>query len=135
MTFVLLDLMRLDCPEVNEALATGKLSGDGRLMEIPEPTASALRRCGLITQAPVISPPSEPKWVGVVKKLATPEDLGVGDTIARVIGPVGGDAFKLWFEKLFGCSCGCPERQEELNRRFPYVDSLRPVNGAVRSLH
>ena len=55
-----------------------------------------------------------------IKLMRTPEDAGVGDTIARVIGPVGGDAYKAWFLETFGKSCGCTERQEQLNETFPY---------------
>lgn len=54
------------------------------------------------------------------KLLRTPEDTGIGDTIARLVGPVGGDAYKKWFKDTFGKSCGCTERQQDLNERFPY---------------
>ena len=55
-----------------------------------------------------------------LKLMRTPEDKGVGDTIARVVGPIGGDAYKVWFMDTFGRSCGCTERQDSLNERFPY---------------
>lgn len=55
-----------------------------------------------------------------IKLMRTPEEKGVGDTIARVIGPVGGDAYKTWFTTTFGKPCGCAERQENLNQLFPY---------------
>ena len=55
-----------------------------------------------------------------IKLMRTPEDSGVGDTIARVIGPIGGDAYKQWFLETFGKACGCTERQDQLNERFPY---------------
>jgi hypothetical protein len=54
------------------------------------------------------------------KLLRTKEDTGIGDTIARLVGPVGGDAYKQWFKETFGKSCGCTERQQDLNERFPY---------------
>ena len=60
-----------------------------------------------------------PLWAIALKALAIPEDKGAGDTIARVIGPIGGDAFKAW-RKSIGKPCKCPDRQEKLNRLFPY---------------
>ena len=55
-----------------------------------------------------------------MKALAVPEDEGVGDTIARIVGPIGGNAYKVWFKATFGKSCGCTERQSAWNQRFPY---------------
>lgn len=54
-----------------------------------------------------------------LKLLAKPGDRGAGDIIARVIGPIGGDAFKIWHKRLFGKACGCTARQENLNERWP----------------
>lgn len=51
--------------------------------------------------------------------LAKPEDRGLGDIIAREIGPVGGDAYKKWYKTIFGVPCGCTERQEDLNLSYP----------------
>jgi len=61
-----------------------------------------------------------PAWAKGLKLISTKEDKGIGDTIARTIGPLGGDAFKTWFPKITGKSCGCNERQETLNKRYPY---------------
>ncbi len=61
-----------------------------------------------------------PLWAKTVARLASPEDRGVGDTIARTIGPVGGDAFKKWFHTFTGHPCGCDFRQERLNDLFGY---------------
>lgn len=55
-----------------------------------------------------------------LKLLKSPEDSGVGDTIARTVGPVGGDNYKKWFKDTFGRTCGCTERQDQLNEQFPY---------------
>lgn len=46
-------------------------------------------------------------------------EIGVGDTIARLLGGPG-EAFKKWFEEFFGRSCGCVSRQRFLNEKFPY---------------
>lgn len=66
--------------------------------------------------------PQSREWPVLVKLVAVmrkESDRGVGDTVARVIGPAGGDAFKEWMDKL-GLNCGCGERQEWLNGLYPY---------------
>ena len=47
-------------------------------------------------------------------------DRGVGDTIARLVRPLGGETFKVAFKRVFGFNCGCDRRQETLNMRWPY---------------
>lgn len=54
-----------------------------------------------------------------LKALAKEGDRGSGDIIARTVGPIGGEAFKKWYKLLFGKDCGCGNRQEALNRRWP----------------
>ena len=54
-----------------------------------------------------------------LKLLAIPSDKGLGDIVERVIGPIGGDAYKAWYEKAFGKPCKCTKRQDGLNERFP----------------
>jgi len=61
-----------------------------------------------------------PLWAKTIARLAASEDRGVGDTIARTIGPVGGDAFKEWYAALTGHPCGCDVRQERLNTLYAY---------------
>jgi len=51
--------------------------------------------------------------------LAAKGDRGAGDIIARVIGPIGGTAFKAWYKVTFGKDCGCAGRHEVLNARWP----------------
>lgn len=60
-----------------------------------------------------------PLWALEVAKRAQPGDTGVGDIIARTVGPIGGDLFKSWFQTIFSKSCGCTERQESLNLQYP----------------
>jgi hypothetical protein len=55
-----------------------------------------------------------------LKLIRTPEDTGAGDTIARIVGPIGGEAYKKWFLETFGRTCGCTERQEKINEQYPY---------------
>ena len=54
-----------------------------------------------------------------LRALARPEDRGLGDVLAHAIGPFGGDAFKAYWRRTLGRSCGCEARQEALNARYP----------------
>jgi hypothetical protein len=67
-----------------------------------------------------------PAWARALRSISIESDLGIGDTIARVIGPVGGDAFKAWRISI-GKPCACKLRQERLNARFPYNHSRTSV--------
>lgn len=71
---------------------------------------------------PIINWPMSPFGVmaRTLKLFRTPDDKGVGDTLARIVGPIGGDAYKVWFKETFGRTCGCTERQEKINEQFPY---------------
>ena len=60
-----------------------------------------------------------PMWALIAVLVKVDGDAGVGDTIARVIGPIGGDAYRAWRASL-GRPCRCKERQEQLNKRYPY---------------
>lgn len=93
------------------------------------PVISSLKPMPPVLSDPVTKPVAVPVvWplnmfgvaARVMKLSRTPEDRGVGDTLARVIGPIGGDAYKKWFLEVFGKSCGCQERQDKLNEMFPY---------------
>lgn len=61
-----------------------------------------------------------PLWARAMRLLRTSSDAGLGDTIARVIGPIGGDVFKAWYLKVVGHECGCDDRQERLNELYRY---------------
>lgn len=78
-----------------------------------------------------VQPPKEwPLFLRPLKLLAKPEDKGLGDIIARKIGPIGGEKYKRWYEKTFGKSCNCEIRQETWNKRYPLPakKSLFPLN-------
>lgn len=91
--------------------------------EVERQLAAALPENFVTTVAPDRSPAvprdSWPIWAKAMAMIATKEDKGLGDVIARTIGPVGGDAFKAWFEKTLKRPCGCAERQESLNAQYP----------------
>lgn len=60
-----------------------------------------------------------PLTARVIRRLRAPEDRGVGDTIHRHLGAPG-----RWFESAMttlGVQCGCADRRDWLNRRFPYT--------------
>lgn len=61
----------------------------------------------------------EPSWVRFVALFKTPEDVGVGDTVARYAAMLGGELFKAWSKRI-GLPCGCTRRQAEWNARWPY---------------
>lgn len=60
-----------------------------------------------------------PLYLQPFKLLAQEGDKGLGDIVEHVIGPAGGGAYKSWYEKTFGVGCGCNQRQDRLNQRYP----------------
>lgn len=53
------------------------------------------------------------------KLLAKEGDKGLGSIVERVIGPIGGTAYREWFQAIFGRPCGCSERRDRLNEDYP----------------
>ncbi len=60
-----------------------------------------------------------PIWAKALKHLATPNDKGIGDVIARTIGAENSEAFKKWFKATTGKDCGCTGRQRRWNIEYP----------------
>ncbi len=60
-----------------------------------------------------------PMWTKALKQLATPEDKGIGDVVARTIGAENSEAFKKWFKVTTGKDCGCTGRQRRWNIEYP----------------
>jgi hypothetical protein len=60
-----------------------------------------------------------PLWAKAFGYISKPEDAGVGDVIARIIGPTNSEAFKTWHKRKFGVDCGCSGRQRLWNRLYP----------------
>jgi len=48
-----------------------------------------------------------------------PSDTGLGDIVERIVGPIGGEEFKKWYKTIFGKDCGCGQRKQWLNGRYP----------------
>ena len=60
-----------------------------------------------------------PLWAKALRQFSTPEDKGIGDVVARIIGNENSIAFKAWFESTFKRKCGCTGRQAQWNLRYP----------------
>ena len=60
-----------------------------------------------------------PNWVRLVRMIRIPSDIGIGDTLQRQFANYGGERFKEWATKL-GIDCGCTERQNHYNKKYPY---------------
>ena len=63
-------------------------------------------------------PHDQSKWPLLARsaaKLAKPDEIGVGDTVQRLAAFVGGEQFKALVP-----NCGCSDRRQWLNQRFPY---------------
>lgn len=72
----------------------------------------------LIAEAPSKATP----WPLLIRGIARQRiesDKGVGDTIHRILSKMGGSQFE-WVMKRLGINCGCGDRQEWLNRVYPY---------------
>lgn len=66
-----------------------------------------------------------PKWAVAAAAHATPEDGGVGDTVARFTTAMGLASLAKGLKKLTGLGCGCGARQDGWNKRFPYATTER----------
>ncbi len=60
-----------------------------------------------------------PIWAKTLKQFATPEDKGIGDVVARMIGDENSAKFKAWHLATFGRPCGCNGRQKLWNQKYP----------------
>lgn len=91
-----------------------------------KPSLGICRQCGGNPVQVTVSAPSHiapessewPWWAKALKKRAQAGEKGIGDTLARKFGSTG-EAFKKVMECI-GIQCGCQQRQEWLNARYPY---------------
>ena len=70
-----------------------------------------------------VSPMAEkqwPLWAEAISFFKSDTDIGVGDTVERIIGKANSAGFKAWHLKTFGKGCGCSERKSLWNAKFPY---------------
>lgn len=74
-------------------------------------------------QSPVTIPESD--WPELVKLMALTRkagDAGLGDTVTRFFGgKTISMSFERWFKRAFGRDCGCSNRCNWLNQRYPYL--------------
>lgn len=75
---------------------------------------------GIPQPKPVASkPPGEwPMLVRPLKPLAQPGDKGLGDIVERQLG-VAGETFKQTYAAVIGKPCGCTNRRDWLNQKYP----------------
>lgn len=66
-----------------------------------------------------------PRWVRLLQRLSTPQDIGLGATVKRIAGKVGGKRFIVWSKRI-GLPCGCTEREIEWNRLYPNPNYKTP---------
>lgn len=60
-----------------------------------------------------------PLWAKALKQFAKPEDAGIGDVVARMIGDENSAAFEAWYLATFGKKCGCKGRRKQWNLKYP----------------
>ena len=65
-------------------------------------------------------------------KRGRPKSKGLGDTIAKVTKATGIDKV---VKAVGGDDCGCAERQEKLNKLFPYYKDKLSLTDAQRSIY
>jgi hypothetical protein len=56
----------------------------------------------------------------IIARAAKPGEHGIGDTLARLIGPPG-EIWKRWYKRITGADCRCGDRQAKLNAMYPYA--------------
>jgi hypothetical protein len=60
-----------------------------------------------------------PIWAKALRQFSKPEDAGIGDVVARMIGDYNSMAFKAWHLATFGKACNCSGRQKRWNALYP----------------
>jgi hypothetical protein len=61
-----------------------------------------------------------PLWARLMAAQKQPGEVGVGDTIKRVIGNDRSEDFKAWYKNTFNRNCGCCQRQAQMNQKYRY---------------
>ncbi len=60
-----------------------------------------------------------PIWAKALSQFSTPNDKGIGDVVARMIGDENSMKFKQWHLATFGRPCNCSSRRERWNKQYP----------------
>ncbi len=66
-----------------------------------------------------VESPEWPMWAKALAQLATPDDKGIGDVVARIIGDENSAKFSAWHLTTFGRQCGCKGRRHLWNIKYP----------------
>lgn len=67
-----------------------------------------------------LTPSQTPLWIKIASTQKQDGEIGVGDTIERIIKTTGLDSVAKGYEKVTGKSCGCSDRKKWLNTKYPY---------------
>jgi hypothetical protein len=87
------------------------------------PLAKSQRQWIPSTQSP--SPTSTwPLLIRGIARQRIASDIGVGDTIQRILSKMGGAQFE-WVMKRLGIDCGCGSRQDWLNAAYRYELTIK----------
>lgn len=89
---------------------------DGKLIQytvngIDQPLTEEMQRPNTKTEWPI--------WAKALKQFSTPDDKGIGDVVARMIGDENSMKFKAWHLATFGRPCDCTSRRERWNKQYP----------------
>lgn len=115
MSHSVIKLNSIPSDKIDEAKRLGKVEGVHLVIE-----TSRLNR---LLKKPTPSKPAEWPWRIKLLALSSIEsDKGVGDTAERVFGVFGGNSFKKYVA-ILGLKCGCGERKDDWNRRYPFLPS------------
>ena len=86
---------------------------NGKLIESPV--------CQECPHVAIHLPQSEwPWWAKGIGLFGQADDMGIGDTVHRLIGDFASEQFSAWHQRIFGTPCRCPERRAEWNAEFSY---------------
>ena len=71
--------------------------------------------------------PEWPDWAKAFRAQATSDERNLTETIERLVGPFGSDAFKLWHSEQFGAltpHCNCAALKWQWATQFDYSKPL-----------
>lgn len=126
MRFTLQKLRESKCPNIwHDILRAGKQIGSS--VDVPDTEAQRiLAACNeplaTVPKKALIQPLPFDQWPLAFQKLASlaqPGDIGLGDIVERQIRALGGDYFKKLWKRATGKDCGCDQRKQYLNDRYP----------------
>lgn len=128
MRYKLIDIINNHSNVLGKALSSGKLSSGNAFIDLSsdfnfegvkpqfiEHKDVVINR----THKPIEATTDWPLVLKPLKLLAKDGDRGMGDIVERMIGKDNSKDFQEWFRKHFGVACGCNERKEYLNQRYP----------------